>query len=190
MLKGIDGFDTVHLMLNGLGKQAEYYTQGETLKDNVDQSMVFWIKRMAIAAGLPRGFVDGVKSKVEGKEVIVYNDWTGKNGEPLATFFNNGARPHVIEPKVIHQSYAKPGHSHEQIDPPNKAVQHPTTLHFKVGGKDVFAKRVNHPGLPATRVYEAGIEFGESFLVESIKVEIGKRLHWLDFGGKASDAIQ
>lgn len=180
----LDGFKRLDLMMNGLGEQAEHFTHGEYLKDAVEHTYVFWIKRMAVAAGLPREFVDGVKARVEGNDVIVYNDWTGPFGEPLATFFNNGTKPHEIRPKVEHPQggHALPGRSHEQIDPPDKKVQHPRALHWKKGGFNFFAKSVWNPGLASTRVFEAGREEARPFIKEYLKTQIAEKFHWLKHG--------
>ena len=157
------------------------------------QILAEYVKRAARAAGLPEKFILGVKAKKVGVgRAIIYNDWRGPNGEPLATYFNDGTkRNYVIEPKVVHPEGGKAefmGHSSDRIDPPNKAVQHPSVLHWEEGGKDFFAKRVIHPGQPATHVFQIGIREGRKALIQKVKKDSHEHLLRYRRGGGQSTA--
>ena len=56
--------------------------------------------RAAQAANAPEGYIKGIKMDKKSRiEYRFYNDWTGPNGEPLATFFEDGTLDHWVGTK-------------------------------------------------------------------------------------------
>ena len=78
----------------------------------------------------------GLLKRGNQSEVVASGDY-GRvyNQVPYATFVHNGTKPHPIYPK-------KAG----------------GVLVFQIGGKTVFARKVNHPGTKAQPFYQAAID--------------------------------
>lgn len=69
----------------------------------------------------------------------------GEQDVPYAKFLEGGTRPHVIRPK-------------------NARV-----LAFSVGGEQVFAKAVNHPGTPAFRFLRSSLAENRQMIVKELR---------------------
>ena len=84
------------------------------------------------------------------------NDWViSSSGKMynLGWLLETGTSPHLIEPV-----------------PPNK------TLHFVIDGKDVFTKRVNHPGTIAYNNFENAINNNHEEYRQKLKEAINKSI--------------
>ena len=100
--------------------------------------------RLASAANMPTGFIKGIKLKQDGKNYIIYNDWTGEKGEPLAEFFEYGTKRHYIAPK-------------SRGDPAAKGAK---SLHWMKDGLTFFSKGHYVSGITAYNVMKTGISNG------------------------------
>lgn len=114
----------------------------------VNTYMIPEIQRVAQAANVPKGFIDGIKFvKTDNNEGNIINTW-GTKDVPLALWFNYGTKDH------------------------GSLGDWP--LHWKKAGKNIYAKYVR--GVPETKAMEIGISIGEKRLKQEIPKFMESRL--------------
>jgi hypothetical protein len=140
--------------LNKVSSSAQISAKKKEAKKIVDQildenmeflmntHMIPEVKSAARAAGVPAGFVDGIKFVRTGNnEGEIVNVW-GNEELPLALWFNYGTKDH------------------------GSLGNWPLHWKSKVTGKDIFAMYVR--GVPKTNAMEVGIELGTKRLIQEV----------------------
>ena len=63
-----------------------------------NKTLVRAIRDEAILKDMPQRYVDGIKVEFDGKELWIWVDFKGDEGEPLDLFFEEGTKGHNIKP--------------------------------------------------------------------------------------------
>jgi len=66
--------------------------------DIANQTIVKAIRDEATLKKMPQRYINGIKSEYDGRELWIWVDFKGKNGEPLDLFFEEGTKDHKIKP--------------------------------------------------------------------------------------------
>jgi len=64
-----------------------------------DKTLVAAIRNEATLKKMPQRYIDGIHSEFDGRELWVWVEFKGKNGEPLDLFFEEGTADHKIKPR-------------------------------------------------------------------------------------------
>ena len=78
--------------------------------DIANQTITKEIRNEAALKQMPQRYIDGIHTEFDGKELWIWVDFKGKNGEPLDLYFEEGTVDHPILPrKKKALSWIEPG---------------------------------------------------------------------------------
>ena len=126
-----------------------------SIVDIANKTIVKAIRNEANLKQMPRRYIDGIHSEFDGKELWIWVDFKGKNGEPLDLFFEEGTVDHPILPtKKKALSWIEPG------------------IIGLVTGVRFFSKGHWVSGIEARHIFKEGLKKGYPDFKKLLKKEI------------------
>jgi hypothetical protein len=130
-----------------------------------------------IARGMNRGVERGVTEAIEAaRQSHPYTDRTGALTASLRGYLERSAAPRgggqavgVMTAGARYASYVEAGTGPHVIEAKNR-----TALHFEMGGEEVFARRVHHPGSRAFPFMGPAVLKAERVITAEVELAIAR----------------